>query len=438
MQPTNNLSKYKNQSSSLWLIALTCMGVCLVIIWAGLSQLPTQLILEGRVESSDSTAVLQSQISGKLKQVEVNSGDYVKQGQTVAVISSTHDASDQDRLQRELFENLLNQSRLNLAEAGYPNRDRGDFKSILNDPRFNPMATDQSLKRVSDRYLAEKKDYQYRLLENKMAIQKINTSLVKVKAILKNLEDRIRIIEKIDSIDQSLVIQGVKPGYQQRKDKLNRQSIYESYEQRKLEHDDLLHQRKALLQDKKSIQNNESLRISKERQSLELEQVRLEAQLKQINAKVSDYTIKAPVSGKVSHLSLNYPGDRIEVGQVIAKITPQDKDYQILTQIPVTLIHKVMKNHRVVLQMTSIDESHFRPIEATIVDIAAYPNDDDDEPGYEIILKPMSNQFESNESSIALQPGMPIQVLLQTGQQSLLFSVFKPLLQGANLGFRES
>lgn len=149
--------------------------------------------------------------------------------------------------------------------------------------------------------------------------------------------------------------------------------------------------------------------------------------------------IRAPVSGVVQELQVTTPRSVIRAADPILFIIPQDRPLVVAARIATINIDEVHPGQQVVLRFSSfssrttpeIDGILSRVSPDTLVDQATQV------PYYrgEVTIPP--EQVEKLEG-LALIPGMPVEVYVQTGDRSPMAYLVKPLSDYFTRAFREN
>jgi len=141
--------------------------------------------------------------------------------------------------------------------------------------------------------------------------------------------------------------------------------------------------------------------------------------------------IRAPVDGYVNALAVHTVGGVVRAGEPLMEVVPTDEQLEFEVQIPAHLIEHVRPNMlaEVMLQNYSKDLPH--PLEAEVVSVSAdlvvSPNPN--VPPHYVARLRLTEKGKQTLGSRVLQPGMPVSVLIKTGERTLLQYLIDPLVR---------
>lgn len=147
-------------------------------------------------------------------------------------------------------------------------------------------------------------------------------------------------------------------------------------------------------------------------------------------------TLVAPVAGRVSGLRISTLGEVIKPGQVLLDIVPRDKPLQVEARLPVDTVDKVRIGLPVELLFPAFNQSTTPrvPGRATLIGADRQQDERTGEPYYLLRAEVIG---QSQLAGLTLQPGMPVQAFIRTGERSLLNYLLKPLRDRSRLALVE-
>lgn len=142
-------------------------------------------------------------------------------------------------------------------------------------------------------------------------------------------------------------------------------------------------------------------------------------------------TLRAPSEGRVVGLSVHTVGGVIKPGELLMEIVPENERLIIDAQLPTHLIDKVHTGLPAEIRFSSLGVRGQVPVLSGQVSSVSADRlvDQRGVPYYAAKLKvdPASLQ-ELQKLHLRIQPGMPAEVLIKTGERSLLDYLLRPLL----------
>lgn len=187
-------------------------------------------------------------------------------------------------------------------------------------------------------------------------------------------------------------------------------------------------------------------------QSKEIYQKEVETQFTEVQRQVSDlkerYTatrdeldrviVRSPATGVVFGLTVNTVGGVITAGQKLMDISPASNSLLIEAQIPTHLIDNVKTDLDADISFPALDRFDISHIQGKLVYISAdrFTDPKTDEPYYlgRVMVTPEGMQELKGH---ALQPGMPANVVIITGQRTMFGYLIRPIVSRLHFAFTE-
>ncbi len=200
----------------------------------------------------------------------------------------------------------------------------------------------------------------------------------------------------------------------------------------------------------KSQQRELELKISEFRSNTatELAQIQREVEAdaektRALAEELADTTIRASASGQIVGLQVQTVGAVIQPGQKIMDIVPSDEALLIDAKIAPHLIDSIRKGLAVSISFSSFAHSPQLVVEGRVEslshDIVTDPSSNPAQPAAPYYLARVSVTPAGLKSlgNRQMQPGMPVQVVIKTGERSLLTYLLDPLVKRINVSMKE-
>lgn len=161
-------------------------------------------------------------------------------------------------------------------------------------------------------------------------------------------------------------------------------------------------------------------------------------QLRVIKASLARTSIKAPVSGTVINLQVHTEGGVVSAGAPILTIVPEERELTILAKVAPVDIDRVVTGQEAEVRFSAFSQKTTPKLFGTLIKIS--PDRIIDEqtgvPYYsaEVKLLPSS---QDDITGLALIPGMPSEVLIETGERTLFEYLAKPITDAFQRSFLE-
>jgi membrane fusion protein, protease secretion system len=180
----------------------------------------------------------------------------------------------------------------------------------------------------------------------------------------------------------------------------------------------------------------------------QLAQVQLEVEAdgektRALAEELADTEVRSPASGQVVGLQVQTVGAVIQPGQKIMDIVPMYEGLLIDTKVAPHLIDSIHKGLPVDVSFSSFAHSPQLVVEGVVEslskDIVTDPQVNPMAPGASYYLARISITEEgiSSLGHREMQPGMPVQVVIKTGERSLLTYLVDPLIKRISVSMKE-
>jgi membrane fusion protein, protease secretion system len=180
----------------------------------------------------------------------------------------------------------------------------------------------------------------------------------------------------------------------------------------------------------------------------QLAQVQLEVEAdgektRALAGELADTEVRSPASGQVVGLQVQTVGAVIQPGQKIMDIVPLHEGLLIDTKVAPHLIDSIHKGLPVDVSFSSFAHSPQLVVQGVVEslskDIVTEPQVNPAMPGASYYLARVSVTPQGLKSlgSRQMQPGMPVQVVIKTGERSLLTYLVDPLIKRITVSMKE-
>lgn len=158
-----------------------------------------------------------------------------------------------------------------------------------------------------------------------------------------------------------------------------------------------------------------------------------------LTEQISRLEIRAPVAGIVHDLQVTTPRSVIRPADQIMYIIPQDRPLVIGARIATINVDEVQIGQPVILRFSAFSSRTTPEINGTLdrVSADALVDEATRAPYYRAEVSIPPEELDKL-GQLALIPGMPVEVYIQTGERSPLAYLVKPLADYFNRAFRES
>ena len=418
--------------AGLWVLGLGFGGF---LLWAAFAPLDEGVPTQGMVTIDTKRKTVQHLSGGIVKEVLVHEGQQVKEGEPLLRLDAAVARANYESVRQRYLGYRAMQSRLFAEQAGNAAIDfHPDVKAAMSDPLIKQqIVTQQQL--IQARRAALAADLQG-IEEN---IQGLKEQLGSYQNILVQRRSQLSLLnEELNNVRGM-----VKEGYAPR----NRQ----------LELERMVAESNAAIAD---LVGN-SLRVN--RQVAELGQrsmARKQEYRKEIESQLADITretqsdaekfvavtadldrmeIKAPANGQVVGLTVQTVGAVLQPGQKLLDVVPDNQSLLLETHIPPHLIDKVQTGFPADIRFSSFAHSPQLVVEGKILSVSGDLLSDPQAPQYAYYLARVQVTPAGMKTlgQRQMQPGMPVEIVIKTGERSLLTYLIHPLTKRMAASLKE-
>ena len=431
---TSNASSDTSSVSraGLWVLGLGFGGF---LLWAAFAPLDEGVPTQGMVTIDTKRKTVQHLSGGIVKEVLVHEGQQVKEGEPLLRLDAAVARANYESVRQRYLGYRAMQSRLFAEQAGNAAIDfHPDVKAAMSDPLIKQqIVTQQQL--IQARRAALAADLQG-IEEN---IQGLKEQLGSYQNILVQRRNQLSLLnEELNNVRGM-----VKEGYAPR----NRQ----------LELERMVAESNAAIAD---LVGN-SLRVN--RQVAELGQrsmARKQEYRKEIESQLADITretqsdaekfvavtadldrmeIKAPANGQVVGLTVQTVGAVLQPGQKLLDVVPDNQSLLLEAHIPPHLIDKVQTGLPADIRFNTFAHSPQLVVEGKILSVSGDLLSDPQAPqfAYYLARVQVTPAGMKTLGQRQMQPGMPVEIVIKTGERSLLTYLIHPLTKRMAASLKE-
>ena len=405
------------------------------LLWAGLAPLDEGVPTMGTVTLDTKRKTVQHLSGGIVKEVLVQEGQQVKEGETMLRLEAAVAKANYEAVRQRYLGFRAMQSRLFAEQTG---RDVIDFhpdvKAAIDDPLIKQQVnTQQQL--IQARRAALSADLQG--IEE--SSQGLREQLGSYQNILVQRRNQLSLLTEELTNTRGMVKEGYAP------------------RNRQLELERMVAESNAAIAD---LMGN-SLRVS--RQVAELSQrsmARKQEYRKEIESQLADVTrevqsdaekfvavtadlsrmeIKSPANGQVVGLTVQTVGAVLQPGQKLLDVVPDNQTLLLEAHIPPHLIDKVQAGLSADIRFNSFAHSPQLVVEGKVMSVSGDLLSDPQQPQFVYYLArvQVTSSGMKTLGTRQMQPGMPVEVVIKTGERSLLTYLMHPLTKRMAASMKE-
>jgi HlyD family secretion protein len=396
------------------------MLVAGAIAWAHFSQVDEVAVAQGELIPATQVRPVRSLEGGVIREIKVQEGDRVKQGDVLIEQDPTLSQAEVDRLQvnSELVRQDL--ARLEAERAG-----ETATGNAIQDQLLAARLRDFDTRRASA--IAEANRQAAAVGEARAQLARLQENLISARTALGNAQVR----------EESLrdLVDGAVPrfDYLEAKDRLTEaQGRVASLEQEIAGQQQSIQQAQqayeAAQQSAESLTSQRQSEILTQLTQRQEELANLEGQLNQAAIRTDGQTIRAPISGKIYNIETTLAERTIEPGEEILSILPEGENLMLEVKVLNRDIGFIEEGMRSKIKVATFPFQEFGTIEGEVKQVS--PNAIvDEELGLVFITRVQLNRTSVNVQGkpVELVPGMAATAEIVTRQKSVLTFLIEPI-----------
>ena len=408
--------------TGLWVLGLGFGGF---LLWAALAPLDEGVPTIGMVTLDTKRKSVQHLSGGIVKEVLVQEGQQVKEGDPLLRLDGAVAKSNYESVRQRYLGYRTMQSRLFAEQAG---RDviewHADVKAAMNDPLIKQqVSTQQQL--IQARRSALAADLQG-IEENSQGLKEQFNSY---QNILVQRRSQLALLSEELNNTRGMVKEGYAPRNKQFE--LERMVAESNAAIEDLMGNSLRITRQIAELNQRSVARKQEYRKEIESQLADItREVKSDAEkFVAVTADLDRMEIKSPATGQVVGLSVQTVGAVLQPGQKLLDVVPDTQTLLLEAHIPPHLIDKVQNGLPADIRFNSFANSPQLVVEGKVLSVSGDLLSDPQQPQYTYYLARLQVTPSGMKTlgQRQMQPGMPAEVVIKTGERSLLTYLLHPL-----------
>lgn len=417
-----------------WLVVVLGFGG--FMLWALFAPLDKGVPMPGFVAKESNRQAVQHEQGGTVADILVRNGDQVKKGQVLVRMNSVMAQAQVDISRAQYYTARAAEARL-LAE-------RDGAKSI--------SFPDELVKLQGDARVAEVIELQRQLFASRQ--QALQSELAGLEQSVAGLKLQIRGLEEAraskqeqmkilkEQLDNTREL--AREGYVARARLLELERLYAQLSGDVSEdtgnlgrsRQQVLEVNLRIMQRRQDYQKEVRSQLSEVQKEAEALAARLTAQ----DYELAKVDVKSPVDGTVVGLDVFTRGAVVPPGFRLMDVVPSDDPLVVEGQLPVNLIDRVHKGLPVELIFSAFNTSTTPHIPGEVMHVAADRSVDERTgfPYYTVRARVTpAGLREMQAKKLVVQPGMPVELFVKTGERTMMSYLFKPIVDRMSTALSE-
>jgi protease secretion system membrane fusion protein len=418
--------------AGLWVLGLGFGGF---LLWAAFAPLDEGVPTQGMVTIDTKRKTVQHLSGGIVKEVLVHEGQQVKEGEPLLRLDAAVARANYESVRQRYLGYRAMQSRLFAEQAGNAAIDfHPDVKAAMNDPLIKQqIVTQQQL--IQARRAALAADLQG-IEEN---TQGLKEQLGSYQNILVQRRNQLSLLnEELNNV-RGMVKEGYAP--RNRQLELERMAAESNAAIADLVGNSLRVNRQVAELGQRSMARKQEYRKEIESQLADItRETQSDAEkFVAVTADLDRMEIKAPANGQVVGLTVQTVGAVLQPGQKLLDVVPDNQSLLLEAHIPPHLIDKVQSGLPADIRFNTFAHSPQLVVEGKILSVSGDLLSDPQAPqfAYYLARVQVTPAGMKTLGQRQMQPGMPVEIVIKTGERSLLTYLIHPLTKRMAASLKE-
>ncbi len=400
--------------------------IILAIVWAAMTNITEVAITRGQIIPAGSIHLVEHLEGGIVKEILVDDGQMVDQGQLLLRLESADALAEREGLRAREAAFALRAERLRaFVMDRTPDFLIGkDYPGLLKD-QSDILALQQEA-RASQREVLQSRIDQQRIKLSGMMRRK------------KNIQAQIDLTKEQLDLRRNLVSKGLDSRVNLLESERTLTEIYGDLAG--IEGDisstqEVLNEAEGSLVELEAKLRNEALT---EMGNITSQLAEVRESLRRVEDRVARLDVRAPVEGIVNGLVTRTVGSVLAPGELLMEIVPRDESLVAEVQILPRDIGHMTIGQTARVKVTSYDVARFGSLEGELVHISASSfQDEEGEPYFKGVIALAKNYVGATPERNLVLPGMVVDADINTGRKTLLQYLLKPVYRALDSSFHE-
>ena len=405
--------------------------------WAAVANIASATVARGVVSPEGSRKTIQHLEGGIITEILVDEGDIVAAGDPLVVLQETQARASFDELQHKKY---LFSARLARLVSEQADKAEIEFPPWLVSAAETDGEVADLLQTQRDLFMARREVHQGRKAIGNKRIDELHEEIKGLQALIESKRKQLTSFDEELAANEKLLERNLvaRPVYLQL-DRLRSEIEGEMAESVA----GVARAKQTIGETELQIVNQSATRLDEITSELADTRAELAAVDERLNAQLDILErtiIAAPVAGKIHNKQFFTTGGVIRPGQVILDIVPNEVELLIDTRISPVDIDEIAVGQQARVNFLAFTARNLRQIHGYVRSVSADSLQDEvtGENYYRAFVEVPPDEMAKLGESLSINPGMPAEVLIMTGERTMLQYLMDPLVKSIRRSFRES
>ena len=405
--------------------------------WAATANIASATVANGVVSPEGSRKTIQHLEGGIITEILVDEGDSVKAGDPLVVLQETQARAGFQELQHKKYLFAAKLARLLSEQAG---KSEVAFPEWLLEAEKDKGEVSELLAAQRDLFAARTEVHKGRKAIGGKRIDELREEIIGLQSLIKSKRQQLSSLDEELKANKKLLDRNLIP----RPQYLELERLRSEIEGERAESQaDVARAKQNIGETELQIVNEGARRLDEivsevadTRAELAAVDERLGAQLDILQRTV----IAAPVAGTVHNKQFHTTGGVIRPGQTILDIVPEEVELLIDARVRPVDIDVVEKGQEARVHFLAFSARNLPETKGIVRSVSADSLLDEvsGESYYRALVEVPKEEMDKLGEALDINPGMPAEVLIMTGERTMIQYLIEPLIDSLRRSFRES
>jgi HlyD family secretion protein len=406
-------------------------------IWAATANIASATVANGVVSPEGSRKTIQHLEGGIITEILVDEGDSVQAGDPLVVLQEIQARAGFEELQHKKYLFAAKLARLLAEQAGKP---EVDFPAWLLEAEKDNSEINEVLEAQRDLFAARTEVHRGRKAIGGKRIDELQEEIIGLKHLVKTKRQQLASFDEELASMKKLVDSKMIP----RPQYLELQRLRSETEGEMAESQaDIARAKQNIGETELQIVNEDARRLDEILGELADTRAELSAVKERLGAKrdiLERTVIVAPVAGTIHNKQFHTTGGVIKPGQSILDIVPQEVELLIDVHVRPVDIDVVETGQQARVHFLAFSARNLPETKGIVRSVSADSLLDEitGENYYRALVEVPKEELDKLGKALHINPGMPAEVLIMTGERTMLQYLIQPLMDSLRRSFRES
>ena len=384
----------------------------LFMLWATTAPLDAGVSIPGTVKVQGNRKAVQHPSGGVVEEILVQDGSRVKEGDVLVRVNPLNTQANLTTLELQVFNALATESRLRSERDGL-----GTIK-WMPELAQGPYAKDP---RAQEAMALQQQLFASRRAEYNSQVASMNQQLSALTAVNQGYQAQMKSLAEEAQNTRQLAQGGFVPEFQANAAERSRSQLQSTMATNQAE----------MARLRLQISQLRSTQLKEIDDQLSTLQANRDATQSRLDAAVFDRQlsqITASVAGTVVGLQVFTTGGVITAGQVLMEIVPDDQTLIVEAKVPPGDIDKIREGMTTDLRFSAFSASTTPVVPGTVLQVGVDLQPANGQDGEHYLARVAATQEGMTLlGNLQVQPGMPVEVIVKSGERSFMSYLLKPL-----------